>query len=54
MWLEEAYFPNIGSKSVFLIDLWTGHCPNIISDLTLQENILLLLYRKALQEKYNH
>ncbi|XP_071572277.1 uncharacterized protein [Temnothorax nylanderi] len=34
MWLEEAYFPNIGSSSVLLIDSWTGHCPNIISDLT--------------------
>ncbi|KYN11444.1 hypothetical protein ALC57_16401 [Trachymyrmex cornetzi] len=34
MWLEEAYFPNIGSNSVLLIDSWTGHCPNIISDLT--------------------
>jgi len=34
MWLEEAYFPNIGSDSVLLIDSWTGHCPNIISDLT--------------------
>jgi len=30
MWLKEAYFPNIGSNSVFLIDSWTGHCPNII------------------------
>jgi len=34
MWLEKAYFPNIGYNSVFLIDSWTGHCPNIISDLT--------------------
>ncbi|XP_071579285.1 uncharacterized protein, partial [Temnothorax nylanderi] len=33
MWLEEAYFPNIGSSSVLLIDSWTGHCPNVISDL---------------------
>jgi len=32
MWLEEAYFPNIGSDNVLLIDSWT--CPNIISDLT--------------------
>jgi len=26
MWLEEAYFPNIGSDSVLLIDSWTEHC----------------------------
>ncbi|KYN43248.1 hypothetical protein ALC56_02311 [Trachymyrmex septentrionalis] len=30
MLLEETYFPNIESNSVLLIDLWTGHCPNII------------------------
>ena len=34
MWLKETYFPNIGSNSVLLIDSWTGHCPNIISNLT--------------------
>jgi len=34
MWIEKAYFPNIGSKRIFLIDLWIEHCPNIISDLT--------------------
>jgi len=34
MWLEEAYFPNIGSDSVLFIESWTGHCSNIISDLT--------------------
>jgi len=30
---KEAYFPNIGSSSVFLIDLWIGHYSNIISNL---------------------
>jgi len=34
MWLEEAYFANIGPNSVLLIDSWTGHCPNTISNLT--------------------
>lgn len=33
-WLQEAYFPNMGSESVLLIDSWSGHCPRIISDLT--------------------
>jgi len=33
MWLEEVYFSNIDSNSILLIDLWIGHCPNIISDL---------------------
>ncbi|KYQ53356.1 hypothetical protein ALC60_07508, partial [Trachymyrmex zeteki] len=30
MWLEKAYFPNIDSNSVLLIDSWTEHCPNYI------------------------
>ncbi|EFN84585.1 hypothetical protein EAI_12489, partial [Harpegnathos saltator] len=33
MWLEQAYFANIGLNRV-LRDSWTGHCPNTISDLT--------------------
>ncbi|KAL6264239.1 hypothetical protein P5V15_004326 [Pogonomyrmex californicus] len=23
--------PNVGPKSVLLLDLWTGHCPNVIA-----------------------
>lgn len=30
IWLREVYFPNIGPKSVLLLDSWTGHCPDII------------------------
>lgn len=33
-WLQEAYFPNIGSHSVLLIDSWSGHCQNTVADLT--------------------
>jgi len=31
IWLKEVYFPNVGSKSVLLLNSWTGHCPNIIA-----------------------
>jgi len=31
IWLKEVYFPNVGSKSVLLLDSWTGHCLNIIA-----------------------
>jgi len=34
MWPEEAYFLNI-ANNVLLNDSWTGHYPNIISDLAL-------------------
>ena len=30
IWLREVYFPNVGPKSVLLLDSWTGHCPNVI------------------------
>jgi len=26
----EAFFPNVGSNSVLLLDSWIGHCPDII------------------------
>lgn len=30
IWLREIYFPNVGSKSILLLDSWTGHCPDVI------------------------
>lgn len=43
-WLKEVFFPNVGSKSVLLLDSWTGHCPNIIQETKPEsvENIALL------------
>jgi hypothetical protein len=31
IWLREVYFPNVGPKSVLLLDSWTGHCPDVIA-----------------------
>lgn len=31
-WLKEVFFPNVGPKLVLLLDSWSGHCPNIISE----------------------
>ncbi|XP_071577242.1 uncharacterized protein [Temnothorax nylanderi] len=31
-WLNDVFFPNVGPKSVLLLDSWSGHCPNIISE----------------------
>ncbi|XP_029162654.1 uncharacterized protein LOC114934181 [Nylanderia fulva] len=30
IWIKEVFFPNVGPKSVLLLDSWTGHCPDII------------------------
>ncbi|XP_039312535.1 uncharacterized protein LOC120359376 [Solenopsis invicta] len=27
-WFTEVYLPNTGSKSMLLLDSWTGHCPS--------------------------
>jgi len=52
MWLEKAYFPNIGSNSVFLVDLWIEQCPNIISDLTpAGKYIITMIISKDITEK---
>jgi len=52
MWLEEAYFPNISSNNILLIDSWIGHCPNIISDLTLAgKRITTMIIPKDTTEK---
>jgi len=52
MWLEEVYFSNIGSDSVLLIDSWTGHCPNIILDLTLsRKHIITMIIPKGTTRK---
>ncbi|XP_011858199.1 PREDICTED: uncharacterized protein LOC105555765, partial [Vollenhovia emeryi] len=31
-WLKDVFFPNVGPRSVLLLDSWSGHCPNIISE----------------------
>ncbi|XP_036145093.1 uncharacterized protein LOC118646411 [Monomorium pharaonis] len=31
-WLKEVFFPNVGPQSVLLLDSWSGHCPNIVSE----------------------
>ncbi|KYN42432.1 hypothetical protein ALC56_03143 [Trachymyrmex septentrionalis] len=49
---EETYFLNIGSNSVLFIESWTGHCPNIISDL-LKDFVLLLESNINLHERSN-
>ena len=43
-WLQDVYFPNVGSKSVLLLDSWTSHCPNIIQESKLEstDDIILL------------
>ncbi|XP_044594057.1 uncharacterized protein LOC123271728 [Cotesia glomerata] len=30
IWLERVFFPNVGPKSLLLIDSWTGHCPQVV------------------------
>lgn len=32
-WLKEIFFPNVGPQSVLLLDLWSLHCPNVISEI---------------------
>ncbi|XP_023288425.1 LOW QUALITY PROTEIN: uncharacterized protein LOC111674006 [Orussus abietinus] len=29
-WLKDVYIPNVGSLSVLLIDLWSGHCSVVV------------------------
>ena len=44
IWLQDVFFPNVGPKSVLLLDSWTGHCPNIIQESKSEsiEDIILL------------
>ncbi|XP_067208384.1 uncharacterized protein [Linepithema humile] len=44
IWLQGVFFPNVGPKSVLLLDSWTGHCPNIIQESKPEstEDIILL------------
>ncbi|KAK0156857.1 hypothetical protein PV328_012202, partial [Microctonus aethiopoides] len=30
IWLKNVFFPNLESKSLLLIDSWTGHCPDAV------------------------
>ncbi|KAK0159825.1 hypothetical protein PV327_010897 [Microctonus hyperodae] len=30
IWLKNVFFPNVESKSLLLIDLWTEHCPDAV------------------------
>ncbi|XP_046611010.1 uncharacterized protein LOC124300723 [Neodiprion virginianus] len=32
IWLQHVIFPKVGSKSLLLIDSWTGHCPHVVRD----------------------
>lgn len=34
IWLKNIYFPNVGKRSMLLIDSWSGHCPTIITETT--------------------
>lgn len=34
VWLKEVFFPNVGEKSILLIDSWSGHCPEAVSEVT--------------------
>ena len=52
--VEEAYFLNIDSNSILLIDLWTGHYPNIISDLTPAGKYITIMIIPKGTTKYNH
>ena len=29
-WLTNVYLPHAGSRSVLLLDSWTGHCPSTL------------------------
>jgi hypothetical protein len=44
VWLRDVLFPNVGPKSVLLLNSWTGHCPNIVARNTpgSVENFVLL------------
>ncbi|XP_071050604.1 uncharacterized protein [Onthophagus taurus] len=42
-WLQNVYFPNTGSKSLLLLDSWSGHCPEVISEITPSEYGKILL-----------
>ncbi|KAK0073531.1 hypothetical protein PV325_009581, partial [Microctonus aethiopoides] len=30
IWLKNDFFPNVESRSLLLIDSWTGHCPDTV------------------------
>lgn len=32
-WLKEVFFPFVGPQSVLLLDLWSRHCTDIITEL---------------------
>ena len=36
-WFSEVYLPNTGSKSMLLLDSWTGHCPSQLEQLIPQD-----------------
>jgi len=43
IWLQNVFFPNVGPKSVLLLDSWTGHCPNIIQETKLESTEYIIL-----------
>jgi len=53
--LKEVFFPNVGQQSVLLLllDSWSGHCPNIISE-TRSGSATDIVFRLVQQERYNH
>ncbi|KAL6265900.1 hypothetical protein P5V15_002738 [Pogonomyrmex californicus] len=49
-----SFCPNVGTDSVLLIDSWSGHCPDIVSDLTpcYRENTIIRCYGFRLWENF--
>ncbi|XP_015119541.1 uncharacterized protein LOC107042852 [Diachasma alloeum] len=46
--LKEVFFPNVESKSLLLIDSWSGHCPETVQQATRRnEELLAMLIPKG-------
>lgn len=43
MWLKEVFFPNVGFKSLLLVDSWSGHCSKVVQEATPRNQELLAM-----------
>ncbi|XP_033218214.1 uncharacterized protein LOC117173683 [Belonocnema kinseyi] len=42
-WLKEVFYPNVGSRSVLLLNSWSGHCPEAVQEADSKDKEIHLL-----------
>ncbi|XP_076544512.1 LOW QUALITY PROTEIN: uncharacterized protein LOC143305331 [Osmia lignaria lignaria] len=51
-WFTEIFLTNVGSRSVRLLDSWSGHCPNVLQNLVPEgKEVLFLTIPKKTTER---